>query len=119
MAELAAISEVVESAGSARTIEEGIYEFTDLKIGLTYVGQSGNISRCILQHVAKNRLLRSDIGNVQRVEVLGGKTAREIQEQMRIDQLGGIFRDVNGMKIRNLANVVNPVSKVRRAALGF
>jgi RHS repeat-associated protein len=89
---------------AAKLAEEGIYEFTATS-GRTYVGQSGNISRRITQHVRSGKLAAEEAGNVRRTEVLGGKTAREIAEQHRINELGGI---------QNLENKVNPIGPSRQ-----
>lgn len=93
----------------AQEITEGTYEFT-AKSGKIYVGQSGNISQRLQQHIKSGKLDPSDLGNVQRTYVPGGKTAREIAEQQRIDQLGGI-------RSGNLENKVNPIGPNRRHLL--
>lgn len=82
--------------------KEGIYEFTDQKTGETYVGQSGDIDRRLGEHVRSGRLSRVDAA--KRTSVSGGKFAREIAEQNRINELGGIS---------NLANKVNPIGPNR------
>ena len=97
-------AEAVEAVKTVETeveITEGIYEFTS-KSGKTYVGQSGNIAERIEQHVASGKLLPKDLSSVKITEVLGGKTAREIAEQLRINELGGV---------RNLENILNPIGK--------
>ena len=88
-------------------ITEGIYEFTG-RTGLTYVGQSGNIPVRLLNHLATRKLPFSELPNVLRTEVLGGRTAREIAEQLRINALGGIDA---------LENVRNPIGYGRRHLL--
>ena len=93
-------------------VVEGIYEFTSAS-GLKYVGQSGNIPARIQQHINSGRLLIGDIASLQVKEVLGGKLAREIAEQLRIDKLGGIYQ--NGIKM--LDNFRNPIGKARRHLL--
>jgi len=45
---------------------------------------------------------------VNTTEVLGGKTAREIAEQLRINSLGGV---------RNLENIRNPIGAARQYLL--
>ncbi len=94
-------------AGEATVAEEGIYEFPAAS-GRTYVGQSGSISTRIGQHLRSGKLVASDATQVARTEVLGGKTAREVAEQMRINDLGGI---------ENLENKVNPIGKRRESLL--
>ena len=93
--------------GSRAAVEKGIYEFTAAS-GKVYVGQSGNISQRLLQHVRSGKLAAADMTAVSRTEVLGGKTAREIAEQRRSNQLGGIV---------NLENKVNPIGPARQHLL--
>jgi RHS repeat-associated protein len=84
---------------------EGIYEFTAAS-GKTYVGQSRNIPARLEQHIASGKLLPGT--SVKTTEVLGGKTAREIAEQLRINSLGGI---------KYLENIRNPIGSTRRYLL--
>ncbi len=84
--------------------KQGIYEFLDKKAGKKYVGQSGDIPRRLQEHLRAGRLDPSD-ATLKTKEVLGGKLAREIAEQQRINQLGGID---------NLANKVNPIGPARQ-----
>jgi RHS repeat-associated protein len=104
---------LAEAEGTVAATEEtvaneGIYEFT-ASSGKTYVGQSGNISRRIGEHLASGKLLEADIATVRTTGVTGGKTAREIAEQLRINELGGI---------KNLENARNPIGKARSFLLG-
>jgi RHS repeat-associated protein len=92
---------------AAKAADEGIYEFTAAS-GKTYVGQSGNISARIEQHLASGKLLPQDLGTVRTTEVLGGRIAREIAEQLRINELGGI---------KFLENIRNPIGLARRYLL--
>ncbi len=94
---------------ATQEIAEGIYEFT-ARSGKPYVGQSGDINRRLQQHIKSGKLDPSNLDNVQRTHVPGGKTAREIAEQQRIDQLGGI-------RSGNLENKVNPIGPSRRHLL--
>lgn len=84
---------------------EGIYEF-EAASGKTYVGQSGDIPARIQQHIASGKLLPGT--PVKTTEVLGGKTAREIAEQLRINALGGV---------RNLENIRNPIGAAQKYLL--
>ncbi len=93
--------EVVESA----KVSEGIYEFV-ATTGKTYVGQSGNIAKRLEQHIASGLLERG--AAVETKQVLGGRTAREIAEQLRINALGGVEK---------LQNVRNPIGKAREYLL--
>jgi hypothetical protein len=86
---------------------EGIYDFTAAS-GKTYVGQSGNIPARIQEHLASGLLLPEDLASLRTTEVLGGKTAREIAEQLRINELGGI---------QNLENVRNSIGPARQYLL--
>jgi hypothetical protein len=81
---------------------EGIYDFTAAS-GRIYVGQSGDIAARLEQHLATGKLLPGT--TVRTMEVLGGKTAREVAEQLRITELGGI---------RNLENLRNPIGPARQ-----
>ncbi len=80
---------------------EGIYEFAATS-GQTYLGQSSNIAKRLAQHVSSGKLLPTT--SVTVTPVSGGKLVREVVEQIRINQLGGIG---------NLANVVNPIGLAR------
>ena len=89
----------------ARVASEGIYDFTAAS-GRTYVGQSGNIAERLVQHTASGKLPTG--GAVNTTEILGGRTAREIGEQLRINELGGV---------RNLENIRNPIGPARQHLL--
>ncbi len=95
-------------AVAATRVEEGIYDVL-LESGERYVGQSGNITRRLAQHVANGKFTAEEAARAIRTEVLGGKTAREIAEQLKIDSYGGI---------RNLLNRVNPIGDARRGLMG-
>jgi RHS repeat-associated protein len=86
----------------------GIYEFIAAS-GLRYVGQSENIPARILQHIASGKLLERNLSTLRTTEVLLNKTGREIAEQLRINELGGIIK--NGVK--NLENIRNPIGPAR------
>lgn len=86
-------------------VEEGIYEFTATS-GRTYVGQSGRITERLAEHVQTGKGAADDVAQAVRTEVKGGKTAREIAEQRRIDELGGV-------KSGNLENKRNPIGPAR------
>jgi len=84
---------------------QGIYEFSAAS-GTTYVGQSGNIATRLEQHIASGKLPPGNA--VQTTEVLDGRTAREIAEQLRINQLGGV---------KNLEKIKNPIGPARQHLL--
>ena len=89
--------------------KEGIYEFPDAKNpGKNYVGQSGNIPRRLKQHERSGKLDPNEEPKTE--EVKGGKTQREIAEQNKIDDKGGI----DGGKVSNKRN---PIGKSRRHLL--
>jgi len=102
LAENAAANEAVS------LVEEGIYEFTSSDT-LTYVGQSGDIPARLYEHLISGKLLPGDFYSVQTTEVLGGRIPREIAEQLRIEQLGGVG---------NLRNVRNAIGVARQYLLG-
>jgi uncharacterized protein RhaS with RHS repeats len=80
----------------------GIYEFV-ATTGRRYVGQSKDIARRIGQHISDGRL--GEGAEVIWRRVTGGRTAREVAEQVRIDELGGVD---------NLENIRNPIGTARR-----
>ena len=67
----------------------------------TYVGQSGNISARLAQHVASGRFSQAEVSAAERLSVSGGKTVREIAEQQKIDELRSI-----GVRLGNKRNPV-------------
>jgi hypothetical protein len=75
-------------------------------LGRDYVGQSGNITERLAEHVTIGKFTQAEVNAAQRIAVSGGKTAREIAEQMKIDDLGGI-------KGGNLWNIRNPIGWAR------
>ncbi|WP_332712840.1 RHS repeat domain-containing protein [Sphingomonas sp. ZT3P38] len=85
-------------------VVEGIYEFAAAS-GKTYIGQASKIPRRIAQHLKSGKMAADELVNVVITEVKGGKTAREIAEQTRINELGGIDK---------LENVRNPIGEARK-----
>ncbi|MFS0729447.1 RHS repeat-associated core domain-containing protein [Curtobacterium sp. 1P10AnD] len=86
---------------------EGIYVIRTARG--TYVGQSGNIDRRLAEHVVSGKFSLDEVSSAERFEVTGGKTAREVAEQRKIDELGGVG---------NLLNKVNPIGQRRIALMG-
>jgi RHS repeat-associated protein len=85
---------------------EGIYEGPDaMAPGKTYVGQSGDIPSRITQHEASGRFAPG--ANISATEVTGGKTAREIAEHKRIQQLGGVSSQA-GSQTSNIRRPIGP-----------
>jgi hypothetical protein len=72
----------------------------------TYVGQSGNIAQRFSQHLVENGgwFTQEELNAAERFGVSGGKTAREIAEQQKIDEFDGIG---------NLLNKRNPIGPRR------
>ena len=93
---------------AAHAAEEGIYDVVT-QTGERYVGQSGDITRRLAEHVADEKITKEAADNAIRIGVDGGKDAREIAEQLRIDSYGGK---------RFLANKVNPIGRRRIGLLG-
>jgi RHS repeat-associated protein len=85
----------------------GIYDFLAAS-GLRYVGQGQNVATRLAQHSASGKLPRANIIGAHTKEVLGGRTAREIAEQLRINQLGGV---------KHLENIRNPIGRSRHHLL--
>jgi hypothetical protein len=103
-----------ETAGTsaAATPKKGIYEGPDATApGKTYVGQSKNIPQRLADHENAGKFPSGT--KITATAVRGGKTAREIAEQKRIDQLGGV-RSVPGSKT---SNIRNPIGEARRHLL--
>ena len=92
---------------NACPLGEGIYQFTSYS-GKTYVGQTGNFAGRIEQHLASKKLLKADLSSLSTTQVLGGKTAREIAEQLRINSL---------RRVENLENIRNPIGPGRQHLL--
>jgi RHS repeat-associated protein len=112
--QLGKIKKNIDDFLSKNPAEEGIYEFPDQKAGGTpYVGQSENIPRRLGEHEAAGRLAP---GTETTTSVPEGKTAREIAEHNRIQELTG------GQKAKNSPSVSNqrdPVGSRRRPGFGL
>jgi RHS repeat-associated protein len=100
-----ALADAVAKEGD--DVTEGIYTVITAE-GEVYVGQSGNITRRLLEHVASGKISEVEAALAERVEVLGGKLNRELAEQLTIKSKGGI---------ENLANKVNPIGVARQHLL--
>jgi hypothetical protein len=68
----------------------------------TYVGQSGDITRRLGEHVGTGKFTQAEVA--ERYAVSRGKNAREVAERLKIDSLGGVD---------NLLNVRNPIGEAR------
>ena len=86
---------------------EGIYVFTTTA-GKTYIGQSVDVARRLAEHVRLGRLTSATSATI--IKVTGGKTSREIAEQMLINSMGGLPSTF-------LAIRVNPIGLARAAAI--
>lgn len=97
-----------EIGAGAKIAKEGIYEFKEG--AKTYCGQSCDIPRRLKEHIDSGKLAPDMLSTLKTTEVLGGKTAREIAEHRRIQDLtGGIparFSD-------NVSNKVDPMGPNR------
>ena len=78
------------------------------KMGLLYVGQSSNVALRLLQHVATGKITPAAAKQAYTFAVGGGKTAREIAEQLTINALGGV---------KNLENIRNLIGPARTGLL--
>ncbi len=97
-----------DALAEANKPKEGRYEFPDQAAGSTpYVGQSGNIPRRLRQHENAGRLTP---GTEETTEVVGGKTAREIAEHRRIQEMTG---GVPASKSDKVSNKVDPIGPNR------
>jgi hypothetical protein len=97
------VAQLGEGALEAAKGVEGIYEFVG-QTGKIYVGQSGNIGLRLAQHLQSGALLQEGIASIRFTEITGGRLAREIAEQLRIENLGGIG---------NLQNIRNAIGAAR------
>jgi len=93
--------------GSLGKTCEGIYEFVG-ESGKKYIGQSQDVMKRLLQHLQKGKLPEENIGSIEMTPVPGGKLAREIAEQGKINGNGGVG---------NLENIVNPIGPGRQHLL--
>jgi RHS repeat-associated protein len=96
-----------DDLGDAAKATEGVYEVT-AKSGKGYVGQSSNIPRRLEEHVAAGKITPQAAATAKTSPVTGGKTAREVAEQKRVNDRGGI---------RELENKRNPIGAKRRHLL--
>jgi RHS repeat-associated protein len=87
---------------------EGVYEFSEK--GKTYVGQSGDVAGRLNQHLESGKLVPGTTVTV--TPVSGGKTAREVAEQKRINQLGGTANKP-GSQTTNQRNPIGPKRQKR------
>lgn len=90
------------SSAAEEAANEGIYVINGARG--TYVGQSGNIANRLAGYVSSGRFTQAEVDAAQRIAVSGGKTAREIAEQQKIDELGGVD---------SLLNIRNPIGARR------
>jgi len=91
---------------AGQEVTEGIYVIRGSR-GI-YVGQSGNIPRRLAQHA--DRFTAAELANAERYAVSGGRTAREVAEQLKIDEFGGI-------RGGRLLNRLNPIGDRRLSLL--
>jgi hypothetical protein len=92
--------------------QRGIYEFPDQTAGgKPYIGQSGNIPERLNQHEAAGRLTP---GTETTKAVEGNKTAREVAEHKRIQEVTG---GVPARKSPDVANKVDPIGPARKHLL--
>jgi predicted GIY-YIG superfamily endonuclease len=93
---------------AAREIEEGIYIIRTER-GL-YVGQSGKMTSRLRSHSYGPNFTKEETEGAERIFVPGGKEAREIAEQRKIDELK--------RKGENLLNKRNPIGERRKHLMG-
>ncbi|RTZ23598.1 hypothetical protein EKN09_08055, partial [Vibrio penaeicida] len=102
------VCDITKGAGA---VKQGIYEFTDTA-GKKYVGQSVNIPSRLKQHEKAGKLAPNQ--SAKTTEVLGGKTAREIAEHKRIQE---ITRNEPARFSDKVSNKVDPIGPNRRHLL--
>ncbi|SKB09547.1 RHS repeat-associated core domain-containing protein, partial [Prosthecobacter debontii] len=101
-----------ESNAKAESKESGIYEFPDQKANKPYVGQSEDLASRLNTHKSTGRLKP---GTETTTKVAGDKTAREIAEHKRIQEITG---GVPASKSDAVANKVDPIGPKRQHLLG-
>lgn len=106
---ISAAADAAKFARTARVIEEGIYYIPKTRDFDGYVGQSSHISRRLAEQVRSGKITPAQARTAVRTEVRGGKTAREVAEQRKINSLGGA-RSTGG----TLLNKVNPIGPNRQ-----
>ena len=92
---------------STKAAKEGIYDAKSTS-GKPYVGQSKDLDSRLDRQVKVGKISPEEAAKANLKEVPGGKTAREIAEQKRINELGGI---------KNLENKRNPIGERRKQLL--
>jgi hypothetical protein len=95
---------IAPEAEAAEAANEGVYVIRS-SLG-DYVGQSGNIAQRLAGYVSSGRFTSEEVAAAERTLVTGGKTAREVAEQMEIDSRGGVQNP-------NLLNIRNPIGDAR------
>jgi hypothetical protein len=96
-----------DKAKDAAKGTSGIYEVT-AQSGKKYVGQSQNMANRLNQHVSIGKVSPADAAKAKTTPVDGNKIAREIAEQKKINELGGV---------KNLENKRNPIGPKRQELL--
>ncbi|MCU1492252.1 MAG: hypothetical protein JWO62_16, partial [Acidimicrobiaceae bacterium] len=92
-----------DAANATETsVNEGVYVIRST--GGNYVGQSGNIDQRLAGYVSSGRFTQAEVDAAERTLATGGKTAREVAEQLQIDSMGGVD---------NLLNIRNPIGDGR------
>jgi len=108
-----AADNVADAAPKSGAVKEGIYEFPDAKAGGNpYVGQSGDVPSRLQRHQSAGRLTLGIQPKTSSVP--GGRTAREIAEHRRIQEITG---GVPARKSPNVANQRDPIGPNRRHLL--
>ncbi len=95
-------------ASASAKIDEGIY-LANTNAG-SYVGQSGQVTTRLGQHVASGKLGVDNASDAIRFSVGGGKLSREVAEQRVLNSLGGPGAS-------NVLNKVNPIGSARTSYL--
>lgn len=96
------------SGKAAKEVKEGVYEFVD-STGKPYVGQTKDIPRRIKDHIKSGKLPEGT--KVKTTEVKGGKTAREIAEHKRIQELTGGDPARRSPDVSSLRDPVGPARR--------
>jgi RHS repeat-associated protein len=78
----------IPGVGEEEVVTEGIYVISGARG--TYVGESGVMTGRLATHARGPRFTQAEVDAAERTAVYGGRTARQIAEQQKIDELGGV-----------------------------
>ncbi|MDP3650856.1 MAG: RHS repeat-associated core domain-containing protein [Rhodoferax sp.] len=96
-------------ASASAKVEQGIYLVESN--GAKYVGQSGQVTTRLGQHVSNGKFAAEATDDAVRLSIAGGKTSREVAEQRTLN----LMRETNAAE--DILNISNSVGKAREGLL--